>query len=195
MFEVADDVPAKRLETAVNFLNQQLSGRSLAALRTLQFEDISEGLHGAATVDLARRAFEFVRHSVEDLGDERIVVQGLITLLDEPEFSDIQQARAAMRLFEDRAAMTDLLRAPLDHATERARQDATPYAVVIGHEHQSTVENPTALRLSLVGIAYGISGEVLGTVGVMGPTRMKYADAVSLVPVLADRLQSCLETL
>jgi heat-inducible transcriptional repressor len=195
LFEVADDVPAKRLETAVNFLNQQLSGRSLAALRNLQFEDISEGLHGAATVDLARRAFEFVRHSVEDLGDERIVVQGLITLLDEPEFSDIQQARAAMRLFEDRATMTDLLRAPLEHASERARQDATPYAVVIGHEHQSTVENPTALRLSLVGIAYGISGEVLGTVGVMGPTRMKYADAVSLVPVLAERLQSCLETL
>ncbi len=50
-------------------------------------------------------------------------------------------------------------------------------------------------RFSFVGIAYGLGGEVLGTVGVMGPTRMKYADAVSLVPALAARLQTSLESL
>lgn len=190
VFDVSDDVPSERLAQAVNFLNLQLSGRTLAALRALSFDDISEGLHGVEVLNLARRAFEFVKQSAQELGDERVVVQGMITLLDEPEFSDIDQARAAMRLFEDETAMSDILRAPL----QRDAGDATSYAVVIGGEHHA-VENVAARRFSLVGIAYGVGGEVLGTVGVMGPTRMKYADAVSLVPALAARLQASLETL
>jgi heat-inducible transcriptional repressor len=185
LFEVAGDVPDNRLATVVNFLNQKLSGLSLSALRSRQFDDISEGLHGAETLVLARRAFEFVQQSAIELGDERVVVQGMITLLAEPEFSDISQARAAMRLFEDTATLSDLLRAPLEQRS---------YAVVIGHEHQAA-GNSAANRFSLVGIAYGRSGEVLGTVGVMGPTRMKYADAMALVPALAARLRDSLEAL
>jgi heat-inducible transcriptional repressor len=176
------------LATVVNFFNQQLSGLSLSALRALQFEQISSGLHGAEVHALARRALEFVQQSALDLGDERVVVQGLITLLDEPEFSEISQARQAMRLFEDSTTLNDLLRAPLENAS------LEQYAIVIGREH-GVIDNATAQRFSLVGIAYGVGGEVLGTVGVMGPTRMNYTDAVSLVPALAARLQSSLETL
>ncbi len=193
VFEVEDDVPNQRLSAVVNFLNQKLSGRTLSALRALQFEDIADGLHGAQTLALARRAFEFVRQSAGELGDERVVVQGMITLLDEPEFSDIEQARAAMRLFDDVSTMNDLLRAPLERALS-GEPGAASYAVVIGEEHQP-VGHAAAQRFSLVGIAYGVGGEVLGSVGVMGPTRMKYTDAVSLVPALAARLRDSLETL
>ncbi|MBV9469935.1 MAG: hypothetical protein JOZ57_11890, partial [Abitibacteriaceae bacterium] len=128
------------------------------------------------------------------------VVQGLITLLDEPEFSDIQQARAAMRLFEDGPAMSDLLRSSLERAAivpesaSRADRYVSPHTIIIGSEHPK-VDNPTVERFSFVGIAYGAGGEVLGTVGIMGPTRMKYADAIALVPALAARLQVSLETL
>lgn len=188
LFEVAEDIPAQHLATVINFLNQQLSGLSLSSLRALQWDDISKGLHGAEVLAIAQRAFEFVRQSAAELGDERVVVQGMITLLDEPEFSDIQEARRAMRLFEDEATLSGLLRAPLE------QQSIEQYAVVIGREHHA-VENLAAQRFSLVGIAYGVGGEVLGTVGVMGPTRMKYADAVSIVPALAARLQDSLETL
>ncbi|MDQ3815612.1 MAG: heat-inducible transcriptional repressor HrcA [Armatimonadota bacterium] len=192
IFEVEHDVPASRLTTVVNFLNEQLGGRPLATLRTLRFEDVAHGLHDAETLALARRAWDLVRQSVHDLGDDLIVVQGLITLLNEPEFSDIEQARAAMRLFENTDVMSDLLRAPQELEVRSADQ-AMRYAVVIGHEHQ--VENPAVERFSLVGIAYGAGGEVLGSVGVMGPTRMKYAEAISLLPALAARLQVCLEAL
>jgi len=193
IFDVEHDVPASRLTTVVNFLNEQLGGRPLATLRTLRFEDVAEGLHDAETLALARRAWDLVRQSVNDLSDDLIVVQGLITLFNEPEFSDIQQARAAMRLFDDAPAMSDLLRAAQASQFPASGQPVQ-YAVVIGQEHPKG-DNPTIERFSLVGIAYGTGGEVLGTVGVMGPTRMKYADAVSLMPALAARLQVCLETL
>jgi heat-inducible transcriptional repressor len=71
--------------------------------------------------------------------------------------------------------------------------------VVIGSELRGLslgFSSDTGLeRFSFVGISYGVGGEVLGTVGVLGPTRMKYAEAVSLVPALAGRLRESLETL
>jgi heat-inducible transcriptional repressor len=190
LFDVESDVPVKRLNTVVNFLNEQMGGRTLGALRGLRFEDVSQGLHEAETLNLARRAWELVRQSVSDVNDEQILVQGLITLLNEPEFSDIGQARAAMQLFDDQNALGDLLRAsmPADRVAS-----PTSHTVVIGHELPNI--NPAIERFSLVGVAYGTGGEILGTVGVMGPTRMKYADAVSLMPALAARLRFCLETL
>ncbi len=187
VFEVGSETTDERLVTVVNFLNQQLSGRALSTLRVLDFAAISDGLHGAETLSLAARAFEFVKKSAEDLGDERIVVQGLITLLDEPEFSDISMARQAMRLFDNAGAMNELLQTQLETME-------SGHSVVIGHELGAT-ENPVAQRFSLVGIAYGIGGDVLGTVAVMGPTRLKYGEAVSLIPALSQRLQSSLESL
>jgi heat-inducible transcriptional repressor len=194
VFEVEGDIAPSHLATAVNFLNRELSGLSLNALRVLAFEEISGGLHGAGEIELARRAFAFVQSSATDLGDEKIVVQGLVTLLDEPEFSQISQARAAMRLFDDAATLGELLRAPLSQTLSERNAPLGGCAVVIGCEHTAQ-EDSAARRFSLVGIAYGVGGEVLGTVGVMGPTRMKYADAAALVPALAARLQSSLDTL
>ena len=188
IFDVEGGVPERHLNTVVNFLNEKLGGKALGTVRNQKFEDVSAGLHDAETLSLAKRAWDLVRQSVADVGDEKIVVQGLITLLNEPEFSDIGQARAAMQLFDDQTALGDLLRASLP-------ADApTPHTVVIGQE-LSRMNNPAVERFSLVGVAYGAGGEVLGTLGVFGPTRMKYTDAVSLMPALAARLRFCLETL
>ena len=191
MFEVESDVPVRRLTTVVNFLNEQLGGHSLGAIRALQFEAVSAGLHDAETLNLARRAWELVRQSVADAGDEKIVVQGLITLLNEPEFSEIGQARSAMQLFDDQEMMSDLLRASVPAGSMAMPTTGT---VVIGQE-LPYANHPAIERFSLVGVAYGAGGEVLGAVGVMGPTRMKYADTVSIMPALAARLRLCLETL
>jgi heat-inducible transcriptional repressor len=148
---------------------------SLSSLRALQWEDISKGLHGAMCCRSHNAPLNLCASRLPNWAMNAWSVQGMITLLDEPEFSDIQEARRAMRLFEDDETLSGLLRAPLE------QQSIEQYAVVIGREHH-VVDNAAAQRFSLVGIAYGVGGEVLGTVGVMGPTRMKYADAVSIVP-------------
>jgi len=194
LFEVETEVPAVRLNTVVNFLNETFGGQKLAELRARTFEDVTAGLHDEETIALARRAWELMRHSVGEISDERVIVQGLVTLLDEPEFSDISRARAAMRLFEDVAALSDLLRPVLPAEYSVGENTPRAHTIVIGHEH-ARADHPTVERLSLVGISYGNDGEVLGTVGVLGPTRMKYGEAAALVPVLAARLQQCLETL
>ncbi len=209
LFEVGVDElsgNAARITSVANFLNEQLRGRTLSQVRALSFEDVSAGLHDAGTITLAKRAWEHARASVGDLHDERLVVQGVVTLLDEPEFSEIEHARAALRLFDNASGLCELLSANMSASQfqhsdgskpERKNEKRGTQTIVIGREHGQVLELsvPSVERLSFVGIAYGAGGEVLGTVGVLGPTRMKYADAVSLVPALGARLQRSLESL
>jgi heat-inducible transcriptional repressor len=189
LFDVDDQIPPSRLVSVVNFLNENFGSKPLSSVRSLSFETLSRGLHDEATLRLAKRAWEMVRQSVADIADERIVVQGLITLLDEPEFAEIAPARAAMRLFEDELAIEGLLR----DAEALAREMPTTHTVRIGRE-LPPVNNPAVQWFSFVGVSYGVGGESLGALGVLGPARMRYADAVSLVPALAARLQICLES-
>ena len=191
LFEINDDVAPTTLNAVVRFLNEQLGGQSLAGARGLNFESVSGGLHDAATIGLARRAWEMVRDSVADIADEKIVVQGLITLLDEPEFAEIGQARAAMRLLDGGASLGELLKSaqqwPLDWPLG--------HGVRIGAEMcEIAADHPNARVLSFVGVSYGVGGETLGALGVLGPARMRYADALTIVPALAARLQMTLES-
>jgi heat-inducible transcriptional repressor len=193
MLEVEGAPAAGRLNSVVNFLNHQFSGRKLADVRALRWEDVSKNLHDENVIHLAQRAWDLIKNAVGDIADEQIVVQGLLTLLDEPEFGEIGRARSALHLLQDTGTLNALLRA----ATENAQ--ATGGAVVIGSELRGLPFGLTAdanlERFSFVGISYGVGGEVQGTVGVLGPTRMKYAEAVSLVPALAGRLEQSLESL
>jgi len=184
LFDVGDEVPLSRLETVVRFLNETLGGHSLSLVRTLDFSLVSAGLHDDATLKLAARAWEMVRDSVADIADEKIVVQGLITLLDEPEFAHIGSARAAMRLLEDEAALGDLLR----HARTSGKESVSIGGELVAPDH------PSAKTFSFVGVSYGAGDEVFGALGVLGPARMRYGDALTLVPALAARLQLTLES-
>ncbi len=185
VFEVDDDVSPTRLQTVVTFLNENLGGKTLAKTKSADFETVSKGLHDQTVIGLARRAWEMVQGSIAEIADEKIVVQGLITLLDEPEFSQIGQARAALRLLEDQSAMGGLLKA--------SSLDAMGQMVRIGRE-MPNLEHPNAQIFSFVGVSYGVGNEVLGTLGVLGPARMRYNDALSIVPALAARLQITLES-
>ena len=191
VFEIDDDVAPQTLHTVVQFLNENIGGQSLAGARGLDFESVSGGLHDAATIHLARRAWEMVRDSVSDIADEKIVVQGVITLLDEPEFSEISQARAAMRLLDGGTSLSELLR----QAQQIAPDSPAGSGVRIGAEMSDlATDYPNARVLSFVGISYGVGQETLGALGVLGPARMRYGDALTIVPALAARLRITLES-
>ncbi|RYX82526.1 heat-inducible transcription repressor HrcA [bacterium] len=189
LFDVGDEVPVTRLETVVRFLNETLGGQPLSKARSLDFALVAAGLHDEATLKLARRAWEMVCDSVSDIVDEKIVVQGLITLLDEPEFAHIGQARAAMRLLEDEAALADLIK----NSSLNNQHLARARSVSIGAD-LVVPDHPAAKGFSFVGVSYGAGDEIFGALGVLGPARMRYADALALVPALAARLQLTLES-
>ena len=139
--------------------------RSLAlGLTAEEIEERRRALSGAE-----RRAVDatmLILREEDEAGREDYHVSGLRNLLDQPEFVDYEMALAIVQGVEDGS----LVEAALDEAPV-----GRVVRVVIGREHAGD-----ALRsMSVVICRYGVPGRALGTVGVVGPTRMEYDRAIS----------------
>jgi heat-inducible transcriptional repressor len=107
-----------------------------------------------------------------------IYLDGLTNVLSEPEFLESDDARRAVRLFEERSLLKDLLARTTNNATVGGVQ------VLIGGEGKWE----DLKQCSVVLARYGIPGLVTGTLGVFGPMRMSYARTIPTVRFMADLL-------
>lgn len=179
MLTVERTIDRELLERVGRFLTDEFGGRTLTAMRRMLEERAGE--ERAAVDRLVRESIALGRRAV---GDERhaaeLFVDGASRLVGAPEFSDPDAVRSLLRTLEERDVLIELLGGLID---------GRGVEVVIGRE------NPVAdlARCSLVTAPYGPAGRPLGTVGIVGPTRMPYATAIALVGHLARALGSRLE--
>jgi heat-inducible transcriptional repressor len=115
-------------------------------------------------------------------GDKRvsgeIYLDGLTNVLSEPEFLESDDARRAIRLFEERSLLTDLLTRTMGNSSIGGVQ------VVIGGEGKWE----ELKQCSVVLARYGIPGHTTGALGVFGPMRMPYNRTIPTVRFMADLL-------
>jgi heat-inducible transcriptional repressor len=176
LFTDRDYTPAE-LVAAANFLNQHYSGQS--------FEEIRSRLHGELReirqdmIALMSAALEASDRAVSE-GAEAYVLSGERNLLAVRDLSqDMQRLRQLFDLFERKTSLLQILDISL-------RGEGVQ--VFIGGE--SGVSAPD--DVSVVTAPYSVNGEVVGTVGVIGPTRMAYDRVVPIVDVTAKLLSSAL---
>jgi heat-inducible transcriptional repressor len=169
------------LDRMANYLNGLLEGLPLGEVKE---RIVAEMASEVALYDsLLRRALELGRQAVGGEGAEADVYLGdPAPLFDQPEFSSASRMKAIFEAFEKKGRLLGLL----DRASE-----APGLHLLIGEE------NPLAdLReCTLVTAPYRRQGRVLGTVGVIGPTRMDYPRVAGLVEYTARVLGEVLDTL
>lgn len=164
-------------EWAGEYLNEQLVGMGLGA-RMLHSRLHDAALHPTerAFVEQLAPAFTALAGTAEDT----LYVDGAARLLSEHRFQDVSQLNALLEALERRVSLLGML----SHAL--AERDAY---VRIGQEN----EMPALRSLSLVAANYGLPQRNLGTVSVIGPTRMDYAGAIILVREAAHQLSRFIE--
>lgn len=171
MLTLAEPVTQEQLSAAANHLNQLLSGlgpESISALNTPL---------DALEQDLVRLIVEELHHSSQILGSE-VYRDGLTHVLSQPEFSESEAARKALRILEERPLLEDLLTRTLETTNVGGVQ------VLIGGE--GTWEE---LRdCSMILARYGAPGLATGALGVLGPIRMAYGRSISTVRFVAGLL-------
>ena len=166
----------RRLADSVGvFLNERLRGVRLGtrALTTaLQEPDLSQA--EAALVRAVAPAFTQLERS---RGEQTLYVGGVTRLVDDLAPGDLARVNDMIEVLEERMMLLELLRGLLD---------GNRVALRIG------AENPLpALRsVSLVTAGYGLATRPLGTVALVGPTRMDYAAAIRAVRGAAAALSS-----
>ena len=171
------DFTAAELIEAANYINQHYSGHS--------FEDVRQRLHQELRelrqdmIQLMTAAVEIGNQAVSE-GSEPVVISGERNLLSVRDLSqDLSRLRQLFELFEQKSRLTQILDLSL-------RGEGVQ--VFIGGE--SGVSAPD--EVSVVTAPYSVNGTVVGTVGVIGPTRMAYDRVVPIVDVTAKLLSSAL---
>lgn len=164
-------------EWAGEYLNECVAGLQLGArLLRSRFEDPELGPRERAFLAAIRPAF--VELVTPD--DQALFVGGAAGLLDEFRSDDLPAYRRLLEVLEQRAVLLALMRANL--------LSKQPF-VRVGAE----LDDPELQTVSLVSAPYGLRHRNLGTVSLLGPTRMDYAKAIDSVRSAAYELSRFVE--
>lgn len=165
------------LERVSRVLNSKLKGLALEQLKEDTFDEILSEL--SFQKKLASTVLEALEQLTSDNKDDRIFLGGTLNILNQPEFKDITKIKSLLSILEEGKVLRDLLEHPGNIGLN----------IRIGGEnnHEGISE------CSLVTTTYQLDGQLLGTVGLIGPTRMDYAKAVSLVEFVAAALSRAIK--
>jgi heat-inducible transcriptional repressor len=165
-----------QLLEAANFLNAHYSGLAMEAVRERLKTEV-EALRGEIA-DLMKAAVEI--GTGEDSPQDDVVVSGERNLLSVTEFSsDMGNLRRLFDLFEQKTQLIRLL---------DVSAQADGVRIYIGGESQVVPFED----LSVVTAPYEVDGQVVGTLGVIGPQRMPYDRMIQIVDVTAKLVSNAL---
>ena len=165
IFTDVDYTPTQLIETA-NFLNTHYAGMTMEQVRERLKTEV-ERLRGEVAA-LMQAAVNVGSEALSQAQDD-VVISGERNLLAVSEFSsDMHNLRRAFDLFEQK---TQILRL-LDVSSQ-----AEGVRIFIGGESQVMPFED----LSVVSAPYEVDGQVVGTLGVIGPTRMAYDRMIEIV--------------
>lgn len=171
-----DYTPSELIE-ASNFLSSHCHGRTLEALRVSLFEELR-----TLQADIARLMDAAMQASSQALAedDTGVVISGEGNLLRVEDFSsNVLRLRQLFGLFEEKTTLLQLL---------EVSQRADGIQIFIGHEAGVLPLD----ECSIVTAPYQVNGHVVGTLGVIGPTRMAYERIIPIVDITAKLLSSAL---
>lgn len=171
MLALAEPVSQDRLSAVATMINNQCQGLDADRIASLP------GQMDALEQDVLRLIAEDMHRSGNILSGE-VYRDGLTHVLAEPEFAEVEVARKALRILEERSFLEDLLSRTVLTTNVGGVQ------VLIGGEN-----NWEELRdCSMVLARYGAPGLATGALGVLGPIRMAYGRTISTVRFVAGLL-------
>ena len=171
------DYTSEQLIEASNFLNKNYVGLSIDQVRQRLRSEVD--VLRAEIASLMTTAVAVNSEAMSQPGDE-VVIAGERNLLSVSDFSnDMNHLRRAFDLFEQKAQLMRLL---------DVTGQAAGVRIYIGGESQVVPFQD----LSIVSAPYEVDGQVVGTLGVVGPTRMPYDRMIQIVDITAKLVSNAL---
>ncbi|XZO03061.1 MAG: heat-inducible transcriptional repressor HrcA [Microcoleus sp.] len=176
------EIVDRELQILSNFLNSKLRGRSFSELSTIALSELNQDfelyaeLMGTMLAALSRRA--------ETPTYTRILIGGLAEALRLPEFSQLQQVQTLVQLLEQEQELLW----PLIFESPDLETPGRRVTVRIGSENSLE----PIRGCTLISSTYRRGSLPVGSVGVLGPTRMVYENAIAVVEAAADYLSEAI---
>jgi heat-inducible transcriptional repressor len=172
------DYSQSQLVEASNYINAHYAGLTIEQVRDRLQSEV-EKLRGEIAA-LMQAAVKVSSEVLTEAQEDDVVISGERNLLSVTDFSsDMGQLRRAFELFEQKAQLMRLL--DVSSKAEGVR-------IFIGGESQVVPFE----ELSIVSANYEVDGQVVGTLGVIGPTRMPYERMIQIVDITSRLVSNAL---
>lgn len=155
-----------------NILNQCLKGSNIFQVEEEVIQTLTE-LDRKESI-LLQELMPIIRETLSTQENVRVYSDGITNIFNFPEFKDIQRAKDFIDLWEKKNMLAQLL----------STNKSEGIHIIIGEEN-----NVDEMKdYSLITATYHLNHKVLGTLGVIGPTRMHYSRVVALLNYLTKQL-------
>ncbi|AIE60801.1 heat-inducible transcriptional repressor HrcA [Bacillus methanolicus] len=178
MFHLPASIDSSELEKLVNILNERLIGVPIVDLNEKIYKEVASILRQHI------KSYDLLLHTIADTlklpTNEKLFFGGKTNMLRQPEFHDIDKIRDLLAIIEQE-----------DRIVELIPKNPMGISVKIGRENKySAMEN-----CSLISATYSVGEEKLGTIAILGPTRMEYSRVISLLDLISKDLSAALTRL
>jgi heat-inducible transcriptional repressor len=169
------------LSQAARLLNDHVTDRTAAEIGPRAAGLADQGPVGALAAKVGERIVRTLREYDAEVIEE-VYSDGLLNVMEAPEFAESDKLRRVFSALENRAYLGDLVSSVAGLGRVQ---------VFIGGENE-----PIEMRdVSLVLAPYGRPGRAIGVVGVLGPTRMSYPQAIGTVRFVSGLMNELVDHL
>ncbi|QKY69505.1 heat-inducible transcriptional repressor HrcA [Lentibacillus sp. CBA3610] len=174
-FSVPEAIDSSDLEKMVNILNDRLYGVPIFKLHEKLNTEIVNLMDKYLTDFDA--SYDYLKAAFFSENPVKLYFGGKTNLLMQPEFNDIDKVRSFYSMIEEKDEIASLLK------------DATDgIKVTIGHENKVDAIKDC----SLITATYEMNEEQMGTIALIGPTRMEYKKVIALLNALSTEMSDVL---
>lgn len=164
IFTLPENMAPEEIEMLVNILNDKLIG--------VPIEQLQHKIETEVAILLQRNIahydhlFQILLEAVRPPVSDRVYFGGKMNMLNHTEFSDLDKVRSILEMIEQE-----------DQLYELFKHTPSGIHVKIGKENNHSMMEDC----SLITATYSIGDEDVGTIGILGPTRMEYSRVISVL--------------
>ncbi|TEB07231.1 Heat-inducible transcription repressor HrcA [Pelotomaculum schinkii] len=178
LIDIPESISTDDMETISRILNAKLRGLTNENIKlTLVKEIYFELARHKHILDLA---MELLEDSLTMKSEDKIYLGGVFNMLNQPEFHNVEKVKTLLSILEQEKLLYGLM---------TGEEQDVGVTVRIGGE----IKNKEIKECSMVTAAYSVAGRKMGSMGVLGPTRMEYAKVISVVDFMTKNLSQALE--
>ena len=176
IFKVDRNIPNHQLKTISNFLNKEIVGLTFDQLKGFDL-DFFSGINDFKSD--AGKIITGLANSMDNSEDIEVYADGITQILNFPEYKDIEKARSLISFIENKELLIKML---MNYIKEGI-------AIYIGNEnYYSEIKDS-----SIITATYLIEGNVVGKIGLIGPTRMDYLNLISTLELFSNNITEIIE--
>ena len=175
ILRTAEEMNVEHLDRVSKLLNSKLQGLTIVDISNELIQSIKEEMQMFNAIIAS--IIPTVMSTLEEIEDVNLYLDGLVNILNLPEYNDIQKAREFITLLDQKDLLKDLLL--------NTQEDVS---IIIGKENKHV----NLQECSIITATYKLNGRTVGKIGVIGPTRMDYDNIVSVVDFMKSNLTQLL---